>query len=752
MAKENRRKRINWIIAVLTLGILIIAGVVVAVVLLTNDNNAEKSTSMVFRYPVILISADGFRHDYLMEGLAPNITQFGKSGVRAKFMLSQFPTKTFPNHYSIVTGLYPESHGIVFNSFYDPDLRRRFSIPKSTYPKFWQAAEPIWITAKNYGIKSASYYWVGSEVEGKQPTYFRKYNQSIPFSDRVNQVLEWLKLPPEERPSFITLYFHQPDYTGHSHGPESPEVKQQIRLVDGSIGQLMNALEKMNMSDSVNIILLSDHGMADVNCNDTIYMDKYGVLANELYISNGGSVLSFNVRYKGNREKIFDKIKCKNDSFQSFYKWDLPKRMHFSNNKRIDDVIVLADVGELLSVNSSRKYPKCSRGAHGYDSILPDMWTIFMARGPSFLKDKAVEHFSNIEIYNLLAALLKIKPAPNNGTLGSLNNLLVPHARSTPSISQSDGTIFRHDICRFPNDDVLPSKQVCQSCDTSKVDMDQLNKALNITPEQGKLFEIKHLPWGTPKGGVGQKSCLLSQKHFIIAYSTILRIPLWAAYTINSTQITTNNNHPKDCYHSDFRLSHRQESNCSTYKNNRNFVIGRLVPYTDLHFDKIAMLSSSMLTNTVPMNPVFKLGIWKRLENVIRNWAMKYSLVRVITGSIFDVDENGIKDAEVSSKRRLGNLTANPAIPTHFYKIVTRCDTNIRSDYEFKECRGTIYVISFILKHRGDYCKFRSWNELLQNVAPVRDIELLTGINFFSKLPAQLQVYLKTFVPVELWK
>ncbi|CAB3996662.1 Ectonucleotide pyrophosphatase phosphodiesterase family member 3 [Paramuricea clavata] len=664
-------------------------------------------------------------------------------------MLSQFPTKTFPNHYTAVTGLYPESHGIVFNSFYAPDLRRRFSIRFSGYPPFWHG-EPIWVTANKSGLKSASYFWVGSEIKGMRPTYYRKYKQSVPFSDRVKQVLQWLQLPVEKRPSFITLYFHQPDYSGHSYGPDSPEVRQQIQLVDETIGQLMTGLEDMNISDSVNVILLSDHGMSAVKCSDTIFLDKYGVQANELYISNRGPVVSFNAKNRSNLENVFNMIKCPNDSFQSFYKTDLPKRMHFSKSRRIDDIIVLGDPGQLISVNSTRR-SRCIRGTHGYDNMNPDMWSIFMARGPSFQKGKVVEHFSNLEIYNLLATLLKIEPAPNNGTMGSLNSLLVPEARSSVPKSQGDGTVFRTDICKFPNDtmfDFRSKNDVCASCNVSLKDVSEINMIFNITAEEARSFEEEHLPWGLPEGGVGMEGCLLSQPYFIIGYSTYLRIPLWTANRINGTQLSRSHK-IEDCYRSDVRLRENQTAHCTSYNNSG---YGQLIPSGDLNFDKMAMLSTSTFSNIVPMYTVFKKGIWASLESMVRDWAKKYNVVHVITGTIFDVDEDGIKDKEISTKRRTHNMPVNPVIPTHLYKIVTRCESNTTSEYEIEKCSGTIRVISFILRHTKEHCKFRSYDKLiLQNVAPVRDIELLSGINFFSKLPAQLQVELKTFIPVQLW-
>ncbi|XP_028404712.1 venom phosphodiesterase 2-like [Dendronephthya gigantea] len=744
------KKTLIFAIAAIIVLIIIIA-VCLGVILSSEKSNKVLPARPI--YPIILISADGFRPDYLTRGLTPNIMKLAKSGVRAKFLLPQFPTKTFPNHFTTVTGLYPESHGIVFNSFYDPVLRKRFSIRFSRNPAFW-SGEPIWVTANKSSLKSASYYWVGSEVEGMRPNYYFKYNQTVPFNDRVEQVLKWLQLPMDERPSFITLYFHEPDYSGHGYGPDSSKVEEQIQVIDNTIGLLIKGLENMKISDSVDIILLSDHGMAAVNCSDTIFLDQYNVSASELYITNYGSVLSFNNKKKYDREKVFNMIKCRNNSFQSFYKTDLPKRLHFSKNRRIDDVLVLADPGEIISVDSSEKNRCRNRGTHGYDYIFPYMRPIFIASGPSFLKGKVVEHFSNLEIYNLLANLLQIKPAPNNGTIGSLNRLLVPDARAVVQKSKGDGSVLRTDICKFPNDEVFDTRSkngLCASCTVPQKDVNKTNMFFNIPAKEARLYEEEHLPWGLPDGGVYKDlGCLLIQQYFIIGYSIYLRIPLWTAHRINGTELLRSDD-TKDCYRSDVRLSEDETASCTSY-NNSGYDPGKLVSSRDMNFNNFAMLSTSTLANIAPMYPVFEKGIWTRLENIIREWAIKYSIIHVITGTIFDVDGDGLKDKEISNKRRTHTSAQNPAIPTHFYKIVTRCDTNTTAEYDIEKCSGTLRVISFILQHRNESCQFQSYNKIiLQNVAPVRDIELLTGINFFPKLPAQLQVELKTFIPVELW-
>ena len=211
---------------------------------------------------VLLISLDGFRWDYLNRGVSPNINALAARGVRAKSLISVFPSETFPNHYSIVTGVYPEKHGIVRNNMYDPAFNSSFS-PPIAYDSRWWGAEPIWITAVKQGLTSAIYFWPGSEaeVEGARPTYWRQFDSSIGNAARVQQVLSWLAMPPDRRPSFVAVYFSDTDDAGHQYGPDSLEVKIAIKRVDDAVGNLVEQIDK-GLKNQVDIIVVSDHGMA----------------------------------------------------------------------------------------------------------------------------------------------------------------------------------------------------------------------------------------------------------------------------------------------------------------------------------------------------------------------------------------------------------------------------------------------------------------------------------------------------------
>src|SRR5688572_15430716 len=214
--------------------------------------------------PVILISFDGFRWDYETKAPAPNLRSLAARGVRAESLIPSFPTKTFPNHYTIVTGLYPGHHGIVANNIHDPSTGRTLTLAnrKEVGDPMWWGGEPIWVTAQRQGLTSGAVFWPGSEapIGGMYPRCWKLFDDSYPPDDRVDEILGWLELPPVERPRFITLYFSDVDSAGHSFGPDSIEVQEAVRRVDGYLGRLLKGLDARGLTNAVNVVVVSDHG------------------------------------------------------------------------------------------------------------------------------------------------------------------------------------------------------------------------------------------------------------------------------------------------------------------------------------------------------------------------------------------------------------------------------------------------------------------------------------------------------------
>uniref|UniRef100_A0A3B4UIQ1 Venom phosphodiesterase 1-like n=1 Tax=Seriola dumerili TaxID=41447 RepID=A0A3B4UIQ1_SERDU len=397
--------------------------------------------------PLLLISLDGLRAEYMQtwSTLIPVLDKLKTCGTSAPYMQAAFPSKTFPNHYAIVTGLYPESNGLIDNTMYDPVFDATFSLssPEKDNPD-WYLGQPVWHTAKYQGLKSGTFFWPGSDVKinGSFPNIYQPYNGKVPFEERVFTVLKWLQLPDEERPDFYTLYLEEPDKSGHSFGPVSGGLIEALQGVDKIIGQLMNGLKQIGLHRCLNIIIVADHGMEDTSCNrKEVLQELVGDISN-YYVTEG----PFGRIRAKNKDKSFPvfllMIQCKkpDQKIKPYLKANLPKRLHFANSRRIEDVNILVDPKWLYPGSLTF----CSGGAHGYDNDAESMHAMFVSYGPKFKSKTAIEPFSNVELYNLMCDLLKISPSDNNGTHGSMNHVLkqayytpVPPAeQSVPALCQ----------------------------------------------------------------------------------------------------------------------------------------------------------------------------------------------------------------------------------------------------------------------------------------------------------------------------
>ncbi|XP_015752630.1 PREDICTED: ectonucleotide pyrophosphatase/phosphodiesterase family member 3-like [Acropora digitifera] len=712
------KKLFAFVVAVVLVLLLLI--ILLVVFLTKSPNEGEKARIHCpewkndAKYPLILISMDGFRPDYLDRNITPNINYLARNGVRAKFLRPQFPTKTFPNHYSIVTGLFPAHHGIVANRFTDKNFNDSFKIggPSSSNPKWW-GGEPLWVTAIKQGLVSACYFWVGSDVpiEGILPNKTYKYTQSIPFEARVDTVLSWLDLPPQgrqisdpekdngRRPNFITLYFHEPDYTAHRHGPDAEQTNAKIKVVDNMIGRLWNGLKDRCLEDKINIIMVADHGMSQTSCERVVYIDKYNVTLNDIQSSQqyGGPFMSIDPKSGISAEDIVNRLHCKSPHLRVFLKKDLPKRLHYSLNRRIGQIILIAEDEWLIGTNASAGYRYCKGGTHGYDNLDANMRALFVAHGPSFKKGEVVESFQNNELYDMMAGILGLKPAPNDGTPGSLSHLLKPGEAHFEIInSDGDGKQLRTDICQYPQKTSSCSGCVCPYCQVNSTAVARYEKMLNLTDDQKSHIIKTHLPWGVPKGGAGDGGCILNQQDFVTGYSTSLRLPLWVAYTLHgekSSQFSKRRN----CFRRDIRLTDKQASHCTDYSRS-GFDRGHMAPNADFDTFDVndeSVMNSFLLSNIAPQLHGFNAGIWLFAEKMVRDLSVTFSSVNIISGAIFDEDANGQRDEDSTITRWLKNDTSSVAIPTHFYKIIVRCDTDKKPYHKVPECQGRLDVISF---------------------------------------------------------
>lgn len=406
-------------------GSLLFALVIVLLVGVFNNNTRERD----FEETVILISIDGYRSDYLQRGVSPQLGSLAEQGVRAEALIPVHPTKTFPNHYSIVTGLYSANHGIVSNTIYDPVFDETFQMSKREEvenPRWW-LGEPIWVTAEKQGVTAASFFWPGSEapIKGIQPTYWKRYNGSIPGKVRVDHVLGWLDMKKEDRPRFITLYFSEVDSKGHQYGPDSEEVLKAMKNVDAHLGRLLRGIKKRGLDEYVNIIVVSDHGMAATDSEKLIFLDDY-ITVDSVQLIETSPVAMMN-GMNGNAAAIYKALHNAHPALNVYSASDYPADWQWTGNRRIPQLAAVADEGWTIvprRLTSGEKPFRISQGAHGYDRRLESMGALFVAQGPAFKEGAVVEAFESIHIYELIAHLLSLEPAENDGSLEAVRHVL----------------------------------------------------------------------------------------------------------------------------------------------------------------------------------------------------------------------------------------------------------------------------------------------------------------------------------------
>jgi predicted AlkP superfamily pyrophosphatase or phosphodiesterase len=371
------------------------------------------------RPPVILISIDGMRSDYLDRGVTPNLTALAAAGVRAAAMRPSFPSLTFPNHYTLVTGLRPDRHGIVNNTFESGDIPGvRFSLGNRQAVidrRWWDQAEPAWVTAEKAGIATATMFWPGSEaaIHGVRPAHWAVFDGALPGDARVDTLLGWLAGP--DHPGFATLYFDLVDHEGHESGPDSAAVGAAARSVDASIGRLVAGLQQRGIT--ANIIVAADHGMAATAPARVIRLDAL-LPAGSFRLVTGGPVAG--IEAAGGQDAALATALLKpNAHMQCWGKADIPPRLAYGRNPHVPAFVCLAETGWLILGNAPRA-PIRPGGAHGYDPQAPDMAAMFVAAGPAFRAGVRLPAFDNVDVYPLAMHLLGLQPLPNDGSLEPL--------------------------------------------------------------------------------------------------------------------------------------------------------------------------------------------------------------------------------------------------------------------------------------------------------------------------------------------
>jgi predicted AlkP superfamily pyrophosphatase or phosphodiesterase len=386
--------------------------------------------------PLLLISIDGYRPDYLKRGLSPTLQSLADTGVHAQSMQPSFPSLTFPNHYAMVTGLVPDHNGIVNNTMTDPELGK-FSISDRKAVSnglWWDQATPLWETVDAAGMRSATMFWPGSEadIQGRHPDFWKPFDAKVTPDQRVDQVLAWLDLPPAQRPSFITLYFDAVDHAAHGYGPDSPQVNQAISGTDEALTRLVDGLRQRGLFDHMNIIVVSDHGMASVPQENSIFIDKL-INMKDVDPVSFGVLAGFNPVRKHDFNAVEEQLEQPQQHMHCWDKSRIPARFEYGSNARVPKMVCLADVGWRITTTQylAKHQGKVSIGDHGYDNADPLMQALFIAHGPAFQSGIGFHSFPNVDVYPLMAHILGVTPNFSDGRFEDVQGMLKPTAPAT---------------------------------------------------------------------------------------------------------------------------------------------------------------------------------------------------------------------------------------------------------------------------------------------------------------------------------
>jgi len=382
-------RRINAFIAILTIGFLI---------------NTGKTFSQIKDKPyVIFISADGFRYDYATKFNASNLLRLSSGGVKAKRMVPSYPSVTRPNHYSLVTGLYPGHTGIAGNTFYDPKSKTTFNKAEGK----WFTSQSIWQTASKSDVITANINYPDARTitKGMKDVYQIQKSKEITIDDQLDAIQEWLKMPEGKRPHLITLYFNDADHQGHIYGPEAVEVADAAKKIDDNIGRIDALVKSIGLP--VDIIFVSDHGMIDIDKSNIIPIPT-AVDTMKFVVNNQNSLVNIFTKDPSFVMNTYrDLLSKEKNEYKVYLNSNLPQNWFYGGNDdkhgRAGDIILVAQYPKTFN-------NKAGKGMHGFDpEKVAEMGASFMAWGPSFKKGIIIEQFKNVEVYHLLSTMLRLQ-------------------------------------------------------------------------------------------------------------------------------------------------------------------------------------------------------------------------------------------------------------------------------------------------------------------------------------------------------
>uniref|UniRef100_A0A914EIC5 Uncharacterized protein n=1 Tax=Acrobeloides nanus TaxID=290746 RepID=A0A914EIC5_9BILA len=652
--------------------------------------------------PLLVISLDGFAREYLDRDLVPSLTSLAECGATAEFMYPSYPSKTFPNHYTIATGLYPEAHGIVDNEVYDPTISPNLEdIKRTKYSKF--------------------------------------------FGARIDMIMDWLLLPADQRPSLVMAYFDQPDYVGHFHTSDS-QVNLELSYVEAVLNYLFTSLRKNSLLDCTNVIILSDHGMQPLN--KRVYVDEI-LDSKGLIVANGVVGRIYTANSTKSTDWLVDKLQCSAKEYYWVYdRKHMPVRYHFTETPRVGDVILDGKPGTIVFPSIVDDYHVTSD--HGYDFLEESMHAIFFARGPNIRPKTVLPPFQNIELLNLFTELLRLNPdVKNNGTLGLLNKLVY-----NMNLNPLAPSVFIHPVQECPPS-VLQQKREVKSC----VDMTACqNKASAIN----KFLDSSGCSIQTPPIGAiytdMNNLCIINLCSVSILATSIISYgsPVMAYETLTMNDRRTvrelfEDTSSEKCSFIDARF----DPNCNNWtatineEHEKNLQFMNILANSNNDLHNLNRLEFLLYKNFIH-------GPFTYLQNLTNSYIKKYSRLISITGTIYDLDMNGRADDRATFWSHQSNSTHRELVPTHIFRILIRCEDGLWH-LSGQHCKmpNSTRVLAFVLPNQPKELNCLEPSEyLLANTARIRDIELLTNTYFFQErqwFPEEESLWWRTNITRSLW-
>nr|CDJ85009.1 Type I phosphodiesterase nucleotide pyrophosphatase phosphate transferase domain containing protein [Haemonchus contortus] len=653
--------------------------------------------------PLVVLSMDGFAREYLDRYSLDSLSYVAKCGATAERVFPPFPSRTFPSHYTMVTGLYPESHGIVDNNIYDPLISDQMESMKKVDREGFYKGDPIWNIYKRHGGKTACLFWPGCafNVSGSRPDISLPYNKDLPFRNRFDMILNWLLQPKESRSGLITAYLDQPDSAGHYQVDEQ-DIKAQLTQLDDNLRYLIGRLDSAGILPCINLVIVSDHGMQKMN--NTQYFSE--LLPDSGVIAASGVIGRIH-KYKSSAtvDQLMKPFTCeKGDRWKVYSRDSMPTRKHYQKTPRVGDVIVQGEPGTSFYPDPSKDFHLS--GDHGYDFINPSMQTVFFAMGPSIKKGVVVPAFQNIEYLNLFLDLLGLpQNVPNNGTVGLLDGVL---AHPPPRLPE-----FYFPILECLNVGP-PIASSCHACSTEELAWISFKLACPF-PKQ-ELLQIS-----SKSAYCVQNYC---EKMLIVGGGKYAPVAVYETLKRGATRS------PSSCHF----VNSKYGSICSKHMYSSGLTSKSLSADEHSGFANISTIE-------IPWKSKFVTDVLDPLNEYTQSLAERMTQVISITGTAFDFDYNGIADDRPSYA------------PSHLYRILITCAGPWSHDGTSCMQPSDLMTLSFIFPHiDGDINCLTKEDLLLEYTARLLDVELISGLRFsFPNIPHEQTLRLKTHINTKLW-